>query len=169
MNPQEENNAAIVIKPSNELQGFFLTKEGNSILYPLFLLGNKLQKGDQSGRPIRKAFSMKIRGRKCSIEIECADGVPSGFEYDVFNAILALRAISNVDVDDPIEFSAGDIIRLLQITDSGTNYKRVTEAIKRLMSTWYWFDEFFERKFSPDENLKKITSLEEYDESSDFA
>ncbi|MBI3713348.1 MAG: replication initiator protein A [Burkholderiales bacterium] len=79
--------------------------------------------------------------------------MPSEFEYDVFNAILALRAISEVSADEAVEFSAKDIIKLLRLTGSGTNYSRITEAVKRLMSTWYWFDEFFERKLAPEDGM----------------
>lgn len=69
----EKASKGVIVKPSDELSGFFLTKEGNSILYPLFLLGNKLQKGSKGERPIKKSFNVNVRGRKCAIEIECAD------------------------------------------------------------------------------------------------
>lgn len=87
---------AIVIRPGDELEGLFFPKEGNTILYPLFAIGKRLGEESGEGRPIKKQYSVEVRGKRRTFEIHCTLGVPSEFEYDVFNAILALRAISDV-------------------------------------------------------------------------
>lgn len=49
---------------------------------------------------------------------------------------------------------------MLKLTDSGTNYKRIDEAVRRLTLTDYVFDEFFERKVKPENGLFPIDEAE---------
>ena len=134
--------------PSDQVESFseFLRigkDEMNLAEFPMTSLSDKPQSGETSLKfedQIYDDRKKKLITRKRIIEGSKEYGLPTATDDSVILALIQLTKLKNGFSSRDVEFSRHELITLLQWPNKGQSYDRIAQALHRVASVTYHFD-----------------------------
>src|SRR5262245_2837207 len=130
--------------PAPEILASSRRDELNLAEFPIALLTDRPPDGLNSS-----PFSdpMVDRGeaitRTVTVEGTAKYGLPMPFDMDILLCLMQLTKAANDFTDPQVFFSRGDILKLMRLADSGTNYARLDDSLRR----WHGVSLFYNQSW----------------------
>src|SRR5262249_26876511 len=81
--------------------------------------------------------------RTVTVEGTAKYGLPMPFDMDILLCLMQLTKAANDFTDPQVFFSRGDILKLMRLADSGTNYARLDDSLRR----WHGVSLFYNQSW----------------------